>query len=159
MDQHTAPRARSSHHPTRKITGTFPSTALLGYGCMNCGEISGVRSDVYMHVQLPTASNYYRASQTCIEQVTSHTDHDSHIVIYFSSSFRSMFWVLLCPLLLKWNKFKAAKDNIKLSERFGHLNRRKILFIWITTILVFWNVFGLVRHSKMGGRWLHMCAN
>ena len=48
VDQHTVPRARSSHHPIRKITGTFPSTALLGYGCMNCGEISGVRSDVYM---------------------------------------------------------------------------------------------------------------
>ena len=98
VDQHTAPRARSSHHPTRKITGTFPSTALLGYGCMNCGEISGVRSDVYM-CSCPAPQIIIAPHPSALKRGTSHIHHDSHIGVCFSSSFRTMFWILLCPLL------------------------------------------------------------
>ena len=98
VDQHIVPRARSSHHPIRKITGTFPSTSLLGYGCMNCGEISRVRSDVYMcSCQAPQI--IIAPHPSALKRGTSHIHHDSHIGVCFSSSFRTMFWVLSCPLL------------------------------------------------------------
>ena len=82
----------------RKITGKFPSTSLLGYGCMNCGEISGVRSDVYM-CSCPAPQIIIAPHPSALKRGTSHIHHDSHIGVCFSSSFRTMFWILLCPLL------------------------------------------------------------
>ena len=71
VDQHIAPRARSSRHPTerqREVSLHLSFRVWLNEVRRNqWGEIRR------LHVQLPNTSNYYRASPTRIEK-----GHKSH---------------------------------------------------------------------------------
>ena len=122
VDQHIVPRARSSHHPIRKITGTFPSTSLLVLRRNQWGEIRR------LHVQLPSTSNYYRASPIRIEKGhKSHTPWQSHWGLLFLFISNNVLDSFMSPS--KWKKFKVAKENITLSMIWSFEQKKDLIHL------------------------------